>query len=1187
MPTAVLFVLYTPLTQNALMQWSVTWLSQQMGIEIKVKKVRLKFPMQIEAQGIRAGTLFATNNFSSNIRLRPLIQGVVKAEYVSVSGLHLHTDTLTDITIQRFRADDITYNLHERKGHIHRVLLDESNAVLQRDTPSKPQDNLINKFPLSLTITDMRFLHIGATYANTQMELNSRIDLIALHDIAVDTTFRTSLQDIEIEDGAFTLEQNGQEPWSLTEVSLHADSLCYSPTSVVGRFTRMAFKESHGINLQEGTIAFAWSDGTVSLPYFALHTEHSAINGHLRTLDYGSKVTSIDGDANLNIGYADARLLAKRIGGITEELANLYPTETLSASIALNGTTSQLQLTRCNLSLPTAFHLSMRGSAQDITTPQKYMVQCHYEAKTYNLDFLTTLIKDSTLHIPSNIAYKGDIFYSPDTLHVLCDLTLNSGSATVEANYMPARKAYTLYLLTDSLDIRQIMPHGELGIASLQAYITGNGTDYMSDATSLYGILQLHTLQWAERTLNNISAQISIADRRMHAYAACDNQLMQWNMKASAKYAFDTVEATIHAQISDIDMHALQLTTVDIHPALQCHATLRIDSGEVYSLQAHLSDMALTVPTQRIQPRPLTLQAMLTPDTTLLAIGSGDLTLIASAHIEGLPWQWSKDTHTLSRLDDLQATLTAGNDNPLSNYLNLIGVETDSLRFIARYTNNTLHAHLQSGPLTWRTPQMTLQGKAFGDFVWGEAFAPDDLYGLIHLTSVQYTLPAYNLQLHTIDTLSIPLKEGSLSFNTLPIYTTDKQPLWLHGKITLFGIPTAHLRLTTSGTNLLYPQATRDALLYGKAIISADIAMDGPFDALSLTGYLKLLANTSIHYTYRDAILTSSNQLDNVVTFVTFDTHSPITASPKAKRPNSGLSINLNLNIDPNVQLEVVLGASGQNRVSLQGGGMLNLQYIPVTGLRLAGKYGIEAGELNINVPLLHVSNMTIRQGSTITWSGNPKNPMLDISAEERIRASVTLDGSPQSIVFVAGVSFSETVEKLGIQFTLTAPENASMQNTLATLSPDERGKLAVALLTTGLYLGEGGTGNLMNTTLMSILQSQLDNISRDAFRTIDVSVGIEPLPDGVSGVSTRTDYSFSIAKRLWDNRIRIIIGGSVTTNNERIEDDAVIDNISIEWRINPVGNQYLRFFYEKNFENILEGEIRETGVGYAYRRRF
>ena len=161
------------------------------------------------------------------------------------------------------------------------------------------------------------------------------------------------------------------------------------------------------------------------------------------------------------------------------------------------------------------------------------------------------------------------------------------------------------------------------------------------------------------------------------------------------------------------------------------------------------------------------------------------------------------------------------------------------------------------------------------------------------------------------------------------------------------------------------------------------------------------------------------------------------------------------------------------------------------------------------------------------------------------------------------------------------------MQNSLAALSPEERSKLAVALLTTGLYLGEGGTGNLMNTALMGFLQSQLDNISRDAFRTVDVSIGVEPLLDGVSGVSTRTDYSFSIAKRLWDDRIRIVVGGSVTTSNERIADEAIIDNVSVEWRISPNGSQYLRFYYDKNYESILEGEIRETGIGYAYRRKW
>ena len=489
--------------------------------------------------------------------------------------------------------------------------------------------------------------------------------------------------------------------------------------------------------------------------------------------------------------------------------------------------------------------------------------------------------------------------------------------------------------------------------------------------------------------------------------------------------------------------------------------------------------------------------------------------------------------------------------------------------------------------LSWSNPLMQFQGSASCTLAWGGNFAPDSLSGLLHLSAVEYNLPAYNLQLHTVDTLSIPLERGGLTLTALPLYTTGKQPLLLDGHVALQGTPSLQLRLTARETNLLRTGATRETQLYGKALVSGSVTLSGPFNALAISGNLQLRPGSSIHYIYKDAILTANNQLDNVVTFVDFAADTTAASLPRRRLSGNGFSMNLNLSIAPTVQLEVSLGRGQQNTVTLQGGGILNLQYIPAGGLRLSGRYTIEGGELNMNVPLLHANHMAIRPGSTVTWSGSPQNPQLNITAEERIRASVTLDGSPQSVLFVTGLSLSDTLEKLGIQFTLSSPENASMQNTLAALSPEERSKLAVALLTTGLYLGEGGTGNLMNTALMGILQSQLDNISRDAFRTVDVSVGIEPLPDGVSGISTRTDYSFSLAKRFWNDRIRIIIGGSVTTNNERIEDDAVIDNIIIEWRINPVGNQYLRFFYDKNYESILEGEIRETGVGYAYRRQF
>lgn len=1227
LPTAVLFMLYLPPIQEAARRWSTAWLTERTGTEIHIGEIHLLFPLRIEVRDVQVGKLLSMEELATHIRLRPLLQRTIRADYVSAHGIDFQSDTTGAVAVsaQRLRAEGIAYRWDERKLHIRHIHLAGGDITVHGSSLPTPKGSTTFRIPLTVTVSHTQLRSIAAGYTSEQLRLSTTAEDITLRGVAADTTTQLSLKRIKLQGGTLALTQKGKAPWTLTALTAQADSLSYAPKRIGGQLTALSFEEPRGLSLREGALSFAWQEGMLSLPRFAFRTEHSSLDGQLRTLNYGTGEMAIDGDADIAIGYADALLLAELTGSIPIEFAHLYPTETLSATIALDGPVERLQLTRCTVSLPTAFDLRMNGTVHDITDPMQSKAWGEIEAHTYNLDFLTTLA-DSTagtrITIPHDITYQGSLYYAPDTLHAQCTLDLNRGSASLEGGYHLARRAYTLQAQTDSLDLRQILPEGSLGKASIHAYLAGNSFDYTEDNASIYGSLQLHSLQWAEHTFSNATAQIALADRKLRATASYRDSLMQWSLTTTLKYTSESIDARLHTQLDNLSMRALQLADTDIRPAFQNYTTLRIDSATTYTLRSHFSDIVLSTATQTIRPKSISLSSTLTPDTALLGVRSGDLTLNASAHTEGLPWQWDPSEDLSPRtlreyLSGLQATLVAGTDNPVSNYLALQGItistlratidelqgnltgritindisaqgiEADSIGLTAHYTGGTLHANLHTGELLWTTPQMQLQGKANATLAWGGTFAPDSLSGLLRLTAVQYSLPAYSLQLHTVDTLSVPIERGGLTLTALPLYTTGKQPLLLDGRIALLDTPSLQLRLNTRDTDILRSGSTRETLLYGKALVSGSVTLSGPFNALAIRGNLQLRPGSSIHYIYRDAILTANNQLDNVVNFVNFDTDSTVASRPQRRLSTNGLSMNLNLAIDPTVQLKVSLGRGQQNTVALQGGGTLNLQYIPAGGLRLSGRYTIEGGEMNMNVPLLHANHMTIRSGSTVTWSGSPQNPQLNITAEERIRASVTLDGSPQSVLFITGLSLTETVEKLGLQFTLSAPENASMQNTLAALSPEERSKLAVALLTTGLYLGEGGTGKLMNTALMSILQSQLDNISRDAFRTVDVSVGIEPLPDGVSGISTRTDYSFSLAKRFWNDRIRIIIGGSVTTTGERIENDAVIDNISIEWRINPVGNQYLRFFYDKNYESILEGEIRETGVGYAYRRQF
>jgi hypothetical protein len=162
-------------------------------------------------------------------------------------------------------------------------------------------------------------------------------------------------------------------------------------------------------------------------------------------------------------------------------------------------------------------------------------------------------------------------------------------------------------------------------------------------------------------------------------------------------------------------------------------------------------------------------------------------------------------------------------------------------------------------------------------------------------------------------------------------------------------------------------------------------------------------------------------------------------------------------------------------------------------------------------------------------------NPNLNISASERKKASVTTNKTTRTVNFDVGLKITQSLEDLGLEFTLKAPEDLSVQNELSSMSVEERGRAAVTMLTTGMYLSpnsENGGGSFDATSaLNSFLNSQISNIAGKALSTIDIGFGIDN-STSLTG-ATQTDYNFSFAKRFWGNRISVIIGGKVSSGND------------------------------------------------------
>ena len=78
-----------------------------------------------------------------------------------------------------------------------------------------------------------------------------------------------------------------------------------------------------------------------------------------------------------------------------------------------------------------------------------------------------------------------------------------------------------------------------------------------------------------------------------------------------------------------------------------------------------------------------------------------------------------------------------------------------------------------------------------------------------------------------------------------------------------------------------------------------------------------------------------------------------------------------------------------------------------------------------------------------------------------------------------------------------------------------------------------------------------------------------------------------SFEEGFWNNRLRIIVGGKLSTGSDVAnQNESFFNNVQFEYRLNDASTQYLNLFYNKDSYDWLEGNIGEYGGGFIWRRK-
>ncbi len=505
-----------------------------------------------------------------------------------------------------------------------------------------------------------------------------------------------------------------------------------------------------------------------------------------------------------------------------------------------------------------------------------------------------------------------------------------------------------------------------------------------------------------------------------------------------------------------------------------------------------------------------------------------------------------------------------------------------------------MHANFNRFPL--------VRANAFipGDYIWLEGYAVGDLEvsgsvdnprvnGYLIADSARVNLPRYGSSLR-FATRRIPVEDNIITFNDYTLTGANYSPVYLNGIVDLRDLNNMVIDLKANGREVQFMDSKQDDVtqIFGKGLADISATVKSHGDVMTVRADATLLTGSNITYVMKNDISQLSTAVDeNMVTFIDFSQPAGSTILVTGKG-SSATNILAYIDVQQGARINAYLSEDGQNRATIDGSGRLKYTLDFAGKDNLTGTYTIANGNLRYTPPLISQKNFDITSGSTISWTGEMLNPQLNLKGTEHVKTSV--QGEKDPVEFLIDAHVGGTLSNIDLDFDLSSENNTTVQNELQSMSENQRSQAAINLLLFNTYSGTNSPGLISDQTgtsaLFSFLQSKLNAWAAQTLPGIDLSFGINHYRGTQNG--TETSYSYRLAKSLFNDRFKIVVGGEYSTvaaEDEHVA-DKLFNDVSLEYYLNDNATRYLKLFRHSSYENVLEGQVTETGIAYVLKRK-
>lgn len=334
-----------------------------------------------------------------------------------------------------------------------------------------------------------------------------------------------------------------------------------------------------------------------------------------------------------------------------------------------------------------------------------------------------------------------------------------------------------------------------------------------------------------------------------------------------------------------------------------------------------------------------------------------------------------------------------------------------------------------------------------------------------------------------------------------------------------------------------------------------------------------------------------------------------------------GMEVSVNIEVDKKAEMTLIIDEGNNDFIRLKGQAVLNGGIDKSGKVTLTGNYELEEGTYEMSFNFIDRS-FDIQKGSQITWTGEPTDAILDITAvyyahtsavelvQDQINAARSDLRYRQRLPFEVHLHMKGPLLKPQLTFEIKLPKEKTvridgeiadqieMRLTQLQSEPSELNKQVFSLLILNRFTPQNpfeSAGGGANATTMArqsvskILTEQLNNLANNLISGVDINFDIVSSEDYTSGrLQNQTDLNVGISKRLFNERLNVTLGTHIALEGEQQKNQSSslgannAPNVNIEYLLSKDGRYMLRAYRRNEYEGIVEGFIVETGVGFV-----